>query len=58
MNHKSRIAYVMARAFSFVDIGDPTNYLGVALALALATLIGSGVAARRASRIDPLRALR
>jgi putative ABC transport system permease protein len=52
------LAYAMARAFSFVDIGDPTNYLGVALAIALATLIGSGVPARRAARIDPLRALR
>jgi ABC-type antimicrobial peptide transport system permease subunit len=52
------LAYAMARVFSFVNLGDPTNYLGVALAIALATLIGSGVPARRAARIDPLRALR
>jgi hypothetical protein len=39
----------MAPAFSFVDAGDPTNYLGVALAIAVATLIGSAVPAPRAS---------
>jgi ABC-type antimicrobial peptide transport system permease subunit len=41
-----------------VQPNDPLVYLGVAVLLGLITLVASYVPARRASRIDPLAALR
>jgi putative ABC transport system permease protein len=41
-----------------VQQNDPLVYIGVAVLLGLVTLIASYVPARRASRIDPLTALR
>jgi putative ABC transport system permease protein len=52
------LVYATSGAFSVVDVRDPTNYLGVALAITIVAAIASGVPARRAARIDPLLALR
>jgi predicted permease len=52
------LVYAMSGAFTVVDVSDPTNYIGVAVAIALVALIASCVPARRAARTDPLLALR
>ena len=52
------LVYAMTGVFTSVDVRDPTNYLGVACAIALVTLVASSVPARRAARLDPLTALR
>lgn len=41
-----------------VDARDPVNYAAVALAIAIVAFVASYLPARRAARIDPLRALR
>jgi predicted permease len=52
------LAYATSGVFTVVDVRDPTNYLGVALAITVVAAIASCVPARRAARIDPLLALR
>jgi ABC-type antimicrobial peptide transport system permease subunit len=52
------LAYATSGVFSVVDVRDPTNYLGVALAITVVAALASCVPARRAARIDPLLALR
>ena len=48
----------MSGVFAVIDVRDPTNYIGVALSIPLVALVASYLPARRASRIDPLVALR
>jgi putative ABC transport system permease protein len=52
------LAYATSGVFTVIDVRDSTNYLGVAVAIAVVALIASCVPARRAARIDPLLALR
>jgi putative ABC transport system permease protein len=52
------LAYATSGVFTVIDVRDSTNYLGVAVAIAVIALIASCVPARRAARIDPLLALR
>jgi ABC-type lipoprotein release transport system permease subunit len=52
------LVYAMSGVFSLIDVRDPANYVGVALAIAIVTATATYVPARRAARIDPLLALR
>src|SRR5262249_14338475 len=55
-------AFALTRGMATVLFGvsptDPPTYVGVILILVASTLLAACVAARRASRIDPMRALR
>jgi len=52
------LVYAMAGVFSLIDVRDPANYIGVALAISGVAVIATYLPARRAARIDPLVALR
>jgi putative ABC transport system permease protein len=52
------LVYAMSGVFTAVNVRNPMDYVGVALAIALVASIASAVPARRAARIDPLMALR
>jgi putative ABC transport system permease protein len=52
------IAFAMARAFAFITASDPINYIVVLLSIALVAFASCYVPARRASRVDPVIALR
>jgi predicted permease len=52
------LVYAMSSVFSMIDVREPSNYIGVGLAILLVASIASYVPARRAVRIDPLAALR
>ncbi len=55
-------AYALTRAMTSVLFGvsatDPPTYLGVVLILALSSVLAAWVPAHRATRVDPMRALR
>lgn len=48
----------LADAFRFIDVRNPTTYIGVLLSIVLVGCVASYIPARRAARIDPLVALR
>jgi ABC-type lipoprotein release transport system permease subunit len=48
----------MSGVFTAVNVRNPIDYVGVALAIALVASIASAVPARRAARTNPLTALR
>jgi ABC-type lipoprotein release transport system permease subunit len=48
----------MARAFAFITASDPTNYIAVLSSIALIALAACYFPSRRASRVDPVVALR
>jgi ABC-type antimicrobial peptide transport system permease subunit len=52
------LVYAMSGVFTVVNVRNPLDYIGVAVAIALVALIASAVPARRAALIDPLRALK
>ena len=52
------IAVAMANAYAFVAATDPLNYAAVLLSIALAAFAACYLPARRASRVDPVIALR
>ena len=52
------IAVAMANAYAFVAAADPLNYAVVLLSIALAAFAACYLPARRASRVDPVVALR
>jgi putative ABC transport system permease protein len=52
------IAFAMAGAFAFINASDPINYLVVLASIALVALASCYLPARRASRVDPVIALR
>jgi predicted permease len=52
------IAFAMARAFAFITASDPTNYIAVLSSIALIALAACYFPSRRASRVDPVVALR
>jgi len=52
------IAFAMAGAFGAITASDPLNYAGVLCVIALVAFASCYVPARRASRVDPVIALR
>ena len=52
------LVYVTSSAFAQIDVRDPAHYVGVALSILIVAVVATYVPARRASRIDPLLALR
>jgi ABC-type antimicrobial peptide transport system permease subunit len=52
------IAFAMARAFAFITASDPLNYIAVLSSIALVAVASCYLPARRASRVDPVIALR
>jgi putative ABC transport system permease protein len=52
------IAFAMARAFAFITASDPLNYIAVLSSMALVAVASCYLPARRASRVDPVVALR
>jgi ABC-type antimicrobial peptide transport system permease subunit len=48
----------MARAFAFITASDPLNYVSVLTAIAVVAIAACYLPARRASRVDPVIALR
>ena len=52
------IAFAMARAFAFITASDPLNYIAVLSSIALVAVASCYLPARRASRVDPVVALR
>jgi ABC-type antimicrobial peptide transport system permease subunit len=52
------LVYAMSGVFSLIDVRDPANYVGVALAISIVAAVATYVPARRAARVDPLVALR
>lgn len=52
------IAFAMGRAFAFITASDPVNYIAVLVSIALVAGASCYFPARRASRVDPVVALR
>ena len=52
------IAFAMGRAFAFITASDPLNYIAVLSSIALVAVASCYLPARRASRVDPVVALR
>ncbi len=52
------LAYLMTTSTSFVDASDPRIYVGVVVSMVLIAATASYVPARRATRIDPIAALK
>jgi predicted permease len=52
------IAFAMAGAFAFITASDPVNYIAVLASIGLIALASCYLPARRASRVDPVVALR
>lgn len=52
------LAYLMTTSASFVDARDPSSYAGVVVSIVLIAATASYVPARRATKVDPITALR
>jgi predicted permease len=52
------ISVGLAKVLPGVETGDPAAYAGVAMLLAVAAAVAGAAPARRATRVDPVRALR